>query len=50
MERSMTRCQKKDETAKIAFCGLERAKEKTDGMLTNMLIPLENRSLFTHGS
>ena len=28
----------------------ENVRKKTDDMLTNMLIPLENRSLFTHGS
>ena len=40
----------KDGTAKNAFCLQERAREKTGEMLTNTLIPLENRNSSTHGS
>ena len=36
MERSIEKCQRKDVTAKIEFCGRERAREKTEDMLTNI--------------
>ena len=40
----------KDGTAKTEFCGQVRAREKTGDMLTNIHIPLENRSLCMHGN
>ena len=36
LERSIEKCQRKDVTAKIEFCGRERAREKTEDMLTNI--------------
>ena len=36
--------------SKTEFCGQVRAREKTGDMLTNIQIPLENRSLCTHGN
>jgi hypothetical protein len=50
LERSSALCQRKDGTAKTVFCVQERARGKTGDMLTNTLIPLENRNLSTHGS
>ena len=50
MERSMAKCQIKDGTAKTAFCGPERAKEKTGDMRTNTSTRWETRSLFMRGS
>lgn len=50
MERSMTPCQKNDATTKTVFCEIERAREKTGDILTNIPIPLENRNSSMLGS
>jgi len=36
LERSIEKCQRKDVTAKIEFCGRERAREKTEDMLATV--------------
>ncbi len=41
---------KKDEITKTVSYGQEKAREKTEDMLTNILIPLESHNLFMLGS